>query len=528
MLVFDVVIRGGTVVDGTGSPGFAGDVGVSGDRIEAVGDLSETETARTIYANGMTVAPGFIDTHTHSDAALLTDPQHEASLRQGVTTEILGQDGLSYAPLSAENYRTYARYLAGILGRPPLDLDMSSVEAFRANYDKKVAINTAYNVAFGAVGLEAVGFHDRPMDGERMVHAKQLVREGMEQGAVGLATGLSYHPQAWSTTEELVDICKVVAEHDGVYVTHLRDTNTDRAFGGGGIPEALEIGRRSGVKVHFSHHRTNAETAGQVAERMELIDEAKAEGVDVTCELYPYPVGSTFPMSMLPSYAHEGGPDAIIQRLKDPAERPRLVKALVDQRFERLVDAVPSYLPKNSHLEGMSLSEIARSRGKSEAEALCDLLLEEELEVAYWGTPPDSVAVWRQVSHDVLEFLSRPDYMVGSDAIHVGSMPHPRAYGTFPRILGRLRRLWDVISLEDLVQRITDNPARRFGLKHRGRIEKGYFADVTVFDADRIIDTATFDDAKQFPVGIPYVLVNGRVAVDDDRCTGVMAGRAVP
>ena len=526
--MFDVVLKGGTVVDGTGSPGFRADVGVANDVIEAVGDLSQAEAARTIDTDGLTVSPGFIDTHTHSDAALLTDPQHEASLRQGVTTEILGQDGLSYAPLSPNNYRTYARYLAGILGRPPLDLDMSSVEAFRSNYHKKVAINTAYNVAHGAVSVATIGFHDRPMEGGHMEHAKQLVREGMEQGAVGFATGLSYHPQAWSTTEEIVELCKVVAQDDGVYVTHLRDTNTDRAFGGGLIPEALEIGRRSRVKVHFSHHRTSAETAGQVAECMELIDEAKAEGVDVTCELYPYPVGSTFPMSMLPSYAHEGGPDAIIERLKDPVERQGLVKGLEDQRFERLKDAVPSYMPKNSHLEGMALSDIAESRGQSEAEAICDLLLEEELEVAYWGTPPVSVAVWRQVSRDVLEFLSRPDYMVGSDAIHVGSMPHPRAYGTFPRILGRLRRKWDVVSLEDLVQRMTDNPARRFGLKRRGRIEEGYFADITVFDADHIIDTATFDDAKQYPVGIPYVLVNGRIAVDRERCTGVMAGQAVP
>ena len=306
--MFDVVLKGGTVVDGTGSPGFRADVGVANDVIEAVGDLSQAEAARTIDTDGLTVSPGFIDTHTHSDAALLTDPQHEASLRQGVTTEILGQDGLSYAPLSPNNYRTYARYLAGILGRPPLDLDMSSVEAFRSNYHKKVAINTAYNVAHGAVSVATIGFHDRPMEGGHMEHAKQLVREGMEQGAVGFATGLSYHPQAWSTTEEIVELCKVVAQDDGVYVTHLRDTNTDRAFGGGLIPEALEIGRRSRVKVHFSHHRTSAETAGQVAERMELIDEAKAEGVDVTCELYPYPVGSTFPMSMLPSYAHEGGP----------------------------------------------------------------------------------------------------------------------------------------------------------------------------------------------------------------------------
>ena len=479
-------------------------------------------------ATGLAVTPGFVDTHAHSDGVLLVDPQHPNGLRQGITTEILGQDGLSYAPLSAENYRVYRRYLAGLLGEPPDDLDMSSVAAFRSHYDRKVAINTAYCVAHGAVRLETTGFRDTPLTGDALNKATRLIREGIEQGAVGFATGMSYFPNSWSDTVEMIELCKATQEAGGVYVTHLRNVNTDRAFGGGGVPEALEIGRRSGVRVHFSHYRTQPENAGRVAERLELIDKAKAEGVDCSLELYPYPSGSSYPVSFLPSYAHDGGPDAIIRRLKDPAERRRLVSYLDNDYPGSLQDAVFTYLPKNRHLEGMSLPDISSQRGETMGETLCALLLEEDMQVGYRGAPPHSVAVWRQVSRDCLELLSRPDYMVGSDAIPLGSLPHPRAHGTFPRFLGRLRREFGVLSLEQMVQRMTDNPARRFGLTMRGRIARGYYADVAIFDPERINDNATYDDPCQFPTGIPFVLVNGQVAVDQERCTGVLAGRAVP
>ena len=526
--MFDIVICGGTVVDGTGAPGFRADVGINGEKIEAIGDLSQAEAGRVIDATDLHVSPGFVDTHAHSDGALLVDPQHANGLRQGITTEILGPDGLSYAPLSPENYRVYRRYLTGILGEPPEDLDMSSVAAFRSHYHKRVAINTGYCVSHGAVRLEAVGFRDVPLVDEALEKAKRLVREGMEQGAVGLATGLSYLPQAWSDTTEIIELCKVVREFGGLYATHLRNVHTERAFGEGQVPEALEIGRRSGVKVHFSHHRTTPGNAGQVTERVELIDKAKAEGVDCSLELYPYPSGSTYPMSNLPSYAHEGGPDAVIRHLKDPEERRRLAEHIENDTSRPLTTVVFSCLKKNKHLEGMSLRDVARERGVSMSEALCDLLLEEDMQITYRGAPPDSVAVWRQVNRDALELLSRPDYMVGSDSIPLGSFPHPRAYGTFPRLLGRLRRQLGVLTLEQMVQRMTDNPARRFGLTNRGRIQKEYQADIVVFDADRIIDNATYDDPCQFPTGIPFVVVNGQVAVDHERCTGTLAGQAVP
>ena len=525
--MFDVVIIGGSVIDGTGNPGYRADVGISGEKIEAIGNLSHTIAKRVVDATGLTVSPGFIDAHVHSDAALITNPQHPEGILQGITTDILGQDGLSYCPLSKENYQIYGRYLRGILGDPPEGLDTSSVSSFREAYRNTTAVNTAYLIAHGALRLETCGFEDVPMTGPRLKHAQKLVREGMDQGAVGLATGLSYHPQAWSDTTELIEICRPVADAGGVYVTHLRDVNTDRAFGGGGVPEALEIGRRSGVKVHFSHYRTHAQNAGQVKKRFSEIDATNGE-VDISGDLYPYPTGSTFPASNLPSYAHKGGPDAIIQRLKDPKEFKAIVKHIEGSMKRPLSEAVLSYLPNNQHLEGMIMSDIADSLGMGLGQALCHLLIEEDLQIAFWGTPPDSVGLWRQVSRDSQDFLARPDFMVGSDSIHLGSFPHPRAYGTFPRFIGRLRREFNILTLEQVVQRVTDNPARRFGLTKRGRIEKGYFADVVVFDGDRIIDTATYDNPKQHPYGIPYVLVNGQVAVDQARCTGVLAGQPIP
>ena len=531
--MFDVLISGGTVADGTGTPGFAADVGVTGETIRAVGDLSDAAVSagRVIDATGLTVSPGFIDTHAHSDGALLLDPQHANGLRQGITTEILGQDGLSFSPLSHRDYLMYRRYLSGVYGLPPEDIETDSVDAFLGNYHNRTAINVAYPVPHGAVRISTVGFHDRPLRGKDLEAATALVAEAMEQGAVGLSTGLSYFPNSWSDTEELIELCKVVARYGGAYITHLRNVHPERGFGGGGVTEALEIGRRSGVNVHFSHYQTGTETAGQVAQRTEEIDRAKSEGVDCTLELYPYASGSGYLIMFLPPKANEGGPDAILELLRDPAER-RSIAAYIDERRPGIVEndvRVFTHVPSenNRRLEGRTFSHAARERGISTGELVCSLLLEEELTVGFMHAPPTELASWDQTSRDAVDLLSRPDYMVGSDSISGHSRPHPRAYGTFPRLLGRLRRKHPVMSLEDMVQRMADNPARRFGLKGRGRIENGYAADMVVFDADRVIDTATYDDPAQYPAGIPYVLVNGRIAVDDERCTGSLSGQAL-
>ena len=530
--MFDVLIINGNIVDGTGKKASKADIGIITDKIDQIGNLKDASAKKIIDADGKTISPGFIDTHAHSDAALLIDPIHENGIRQGITTEILGQDGLSYAPLSRENYLLNKRYLAGILGNPPDDLDMSSVEKFRSHYDKKCSINTVYPVAHGALRIETVGFLDRPLLGDDMKKAKQLLYKSLEEGAVGLATGMSYYPNAWSDTKELIELCEVVSDSSKVYVTHLRDRNIERGFGGGGIPEALEIGRQSGVKVHFSHTRTSALNVGQVPEMMKDIDKAKTEGVDVTLELYPYPTGSTYPLSFLPTFAHEGGPDAVIEKLNDPNEFEKIVSTMIEElspyRREAFNDAVFSYSPNNPELEGMSLVDLAKMNNQSAEVTLCELLRDNKLQLGYRGAPPINVNVWSQLNEDAISLLKRDDYMVGSDAIPMGKYCHPRAYGCFPRFLGRLRRSFWADGLEEMVQRMTQNPAERFGLTGRGVIKKGNFADVVIFDADNINDLATYDDPIQYPVGIEHVLVNGELVVENNKVTGITPGRAIP
>ena len=526
--MFDLVIRGGMVVDGSGGAGYRADVGVAGEVIAAIGDLSRAEASRVIEAAGLTVAPGFIDTHTHAEGALLVEPQNPMGVRQGITTLFLGIDGMSYAPLSPANYRIFRRWLGGLLGDPPDDLDMSSVAAFRSHYHRRVAVNTAYLVPQGTVRLEVLGFRDVPLRGDALGRARRLVREGLEQGAVGFSTGSKYYPGPWADTEELVELCRVVREAGSVYMCEPRSANLERAHGGHGVKEAVEVARRTGVRLHFAHYRTTPAIAGQVARLMEFIDPARADGLGVTFDVYPYPTGSSIPVSLLPSEAQEGGPDAILDRLRDPGECRRIADYLDRHGTLPMGEVVFSYLPRNRHLEGMSLADVARREGQGMGEVLCRLLLEEELKIGHLGAPPQSLALWQQVSRDCMALLARPDYMVCSDMTPAGSFSHPRSFGAFPRFLGRLRREFGGLTLEAMVQRMTDGPARRFGLTRRGRVARGYFADLVVFDAERIIDNATYDDPRRYPTGIPFVVVNGQLAVDHERCTGVLAGHAVP
>jgi len=528
--LFDVLITGGEVVDGTGAASRKADVAIEGDRIAAIGNLAGASARRTIDATGKAVSPGFIDTHVHSDGVLLGDPQHACGLRQGVTTEILGQDGLSYAPLSSENLKAYRWYLKGLNGDSDVPWDWSSVAEFRARFNETVAINTAYLIPHGAIRLETVGWRDVPLSPDEIKKAQRLIAQGMEEGAVGFSTGLSYYPCTWSTMEEITEFCKALVPYDGVYVTHLRSAYPERGHPQGGVYEALEIGRRSGARLHYSHFRTGPHNAGAVERLMAPIDEAIKAGQPVTLELYPYPAGSGYVIYCLPGWVNEGGPAEIMGRLSDPATRQRIVAEMTEANEPGWADNCLTYLPsaKNQRLEGMSFGDAARLMGTSIAEMLCQVLLDEELVVGFRGSPPMSVRIWDQVNRDGMELLSLPYYMVGSDAIHVGSMPHPRAYGCFARFLGRFRRKYGTISLEAMVRRMSALPADTFRLKNRGYLKEGYFADVVVFDPDTLIDTATFEDPRSLAQGVSHVLVNGKLAVDGGRCTGTMAGRAIP
>ncbi len=526
---FDLLISRGTVVDGTGAPGVRSDIGINGKKIAEIGDLSDATATRVVDATGHTASPGFIDVHAHSDGALLSDGQHANGIRQGITTEIIAPDGLTLAPLSAENYRMYRWYLSGILGLPPEDLDMSSIEAARANYHQKTSCNVAMFAGHGPIRLEAAGFEDVPLTGAALDKAKGLLRESLEQGTCGFATGLSYYPNSYSTTDELVELCKVVAEFGLPLSIHLRNHNVDRAPTGGGVEEAIDIGRQSGVKVHLEHYRTQPGSEGDLEAILAPVDAAKADGVDITLETYPYPVGSSFPQSFFPGWIHEGGPARLLERLADRSLRPQIVEEMSKILYGRPAGNVWSWIgPDGDESKaGMLLDELAERDGVSVGNHVCDLMIESNLACGFRGAPPHSTSVWRQIEEDVMRLLARPDYMVGSDAIPVGQQPHPRAYGCFPRIVGRLRRRYGY-PLEQVVQRMTQNPAERFGLTDRGVLKPGNFADIVVFDADHINDRSSFEDPAVFPEGIPHVIVNGQVAVDHERLTGVLAGEAVP
>ena len=531
-MTFDLLIRNGLVLDGSGSEAQRADVGIRADRIEAVGHLEGAEAARVIDAQGQAVSPGFIDTHVHSDVMILANPQHAPKLCQGVTTEVLAQDGLSYAPLSPANLQFYRRYLAGAFGNPDIAWDWSSVAEFRARFDRTVAVNTVYLVPHGAVRLEVLGMRDAPLVGDDLKRAQAIVEQGMDEGAVGFSTGLSYYPNSYADTDELVELCRPVAKRGGPYVTHIRTVFRDEPIDP--VEETLEIGRRSGVGVHFSHFRTAPASAGKVAELMAAIDVAQAQGVEVTLDTYPYPSGAGFGLAFLPPWSQEGGVDDIVARLNNPTQRASIIAEMAGTRDaiqpqswdERIFSHLPS--PHNRELVGRSFSEAARLRGYAQVEELlCDLLAEEALEVGNFQAPPPQ-PIWERIERDIMELFARPNYMVGSDSVPAGDHPHPRLYGTFPRLLGRFRREFGGLSLETLVNRATLAAANRFGLRDRGLLAPGKAADVVIFNPDTLSDTATYEQPHSYPIGIDYVLVNGQIAVQAGKPTGVLAGRPLP
>lgn len=522
--MYDIVLQGGTVIDGTERQGFVADIALKDGKIAGIGKYSHNEADLLIDAKDYVVCPGFIDTHVHSDVYLLWDRQHASALYQGVTTEILGQDGMSYAPLSKKNLEMYFQYLAGVNGNPDIPLNWSTVKEYRRKFDGTVAINTAYQVPHGALRLETVGFKDVPLVGKDLDKAKKLLAESIDQGAVALSTGLSYFPGSYSDTDELIELSKVLAKKDSIYVTHLRTVFKGERFDP--VWEALEIGRKSGCKIHFSHFRTGPNNAGRVDELMKDIDQAYQEGLDLSLELYPYAYGSSTGVIHLPPWVVEGGYEETLNRLADKKLRHQIEKDI--EKLFPVIEGVFSALPsgKNNDLLGLTFQQAANKRDTTVAKLLCDLLLEEKLAVGICGEPPKDSKIIEQIEQDCLELLERPYYMVGSDAIYLGENPHPRAFGTFPKLLRLCRE--KRFPLEKMINRMTMVPAERFGLCDRGVIQVGKAADVVIFDPNTVTDTATLENSRSAPVGIKHVIVNGKVAVHDGKVTGIFAGKSLP
>jgi N-acyl-D-amino-acid deacylase len=514
--MFDIFLRNGRVIDGTGQTWFRGGVGITADTVTIVrSGEADVEATRVIDVGGSVICPGFIDMHSHSDLVLLSDPKHEIKLRQGVTTELMGMDGLSYAPSSPEKLEQLLYYLAAVNGAPPPGVRWSTVREYLDLFDGRVACNVAFMAPHAAIRVEAMGWDDRLPNEPELARMRQLAREAMLDGAFGFATGLTYPPGAYSDTNELVAVSEAISDLGGIYMTHARYSLGDRLLDP--FREAVEIGRRAGVPVHISHYHNPVDGMG---ERMVgLVDEGRNSGVDVTFDQYPYAAASTILHSLLPYWVHAGGPTALLNRIRQQSVRDEIGDAVEPMWGLTLDHYIFSNVPNNKEWEGRSLGDLSRHQGKRMVDAICDMLIEENLEVAFVARTgnPDNIRT----------IVRHPAQMVGSDGIMTGDMPNPRTYGTFPYVLGQLAREEGLFRLEDAVRKMTSAPAQRLGLQDRGILRDGMRADVVVFDPETVKANATFDAPKQFPDGISYVIVNGSPVVDNGVHTGALPGRAL-
>ncbi|MEV6960126.1 D-aminoacylase [Streptomyces sp. NPDC051207] len=534
----DLVIRDADVVDGTGGPSYRADVVVAGGRIvsivqeAAAAGCQRPRATREVDAEGLVLAPGFVDMHAHSDLALLRDPDHSAKVAQGVTLEVIGQDGLSYAPVDDRTLGEVRRAIAGWNGHgDDLDFDWRSVGEYLDRLDRGVdgqgiAVNAAYLIPQGTVRALAVGWEDREATPAELDRMRRLVAEGLEEGAVGLSSGLTYTPGMYAKDAELTELCRVVARYGGYYCPH------HRSYGVGALEayrEMVTLTSEAGCPLHLAHATMNfGVNEGRAPELLALLDEALAAGADITLDTYPYTPGCTTLVAVLPSWASEGGPEETLRRLADEETAERIRHHLEEtgsdgchgvpvewETIEVSGVADPSLAP----YVGRTVARSAADRGETPWQVARRLLLTDRL----------APTILQHVGHEenVRTIMRHRVHTGGSDGILQGAKPHPRAYGTFPHYLGRYVRELGVLSLEECVAHLTGRPAARLRLPDRGLVREGHRADLVLFDPATVAAGSTFEEPRALPTGIPYVLVDGRFAVEDGRRTDVLAGRAV-
>jgi N-acyl-D-amino-acid deacylase len=536
--MMDLVVRDVEVVDGSGGPSYRADVGIEGGRITAI--VQEAAAAgclrpvarRVLDAEGLVLSPGFIDMHAHSDLALLRDPDHSAKVAQGVTLEVIGQDGLSYAPVDDRTLAEVRRAITGWNGNgDDIDFTWRSVGEYLDRLDhgfggEGIAVNAAYLIPQGSVRMLALGWDDREATPRELDRMRQLVAEGMRQGAVGMSSGLTYTPGMYAKDSELTELCRVVAEYGGYYCPH------HRSYGAGALDayrEMVELTREAGCSLHLAHATMNfGVNKGRGPELLALVDDALAGGADISLDTYPYTPGCTTLVAMLPSWASEGGPEAILARLREEgtAEKIRHHMEVVGAdgchgvpiEWDTIeISGVAD--PALAEYVGRTVQESADSRGEAPWVTARRLLLDDGL----------GSTILQHVGHEenVQAIMRHRVHTGGSDGILRGDKPHPRAYGTFPHYLGRYVRELGVLGLEECVAHLTSRPAARLRLPDRGLVREGYRADLVLFDPATVAAGSTFEDPRVLPTGIPYVLIDGRFVVEDGRRTDVLAGRAV-
>jgi N-acyl-D-amino-acid deacylase len=524
--MYDLIVKNGRIIDGSGNPWLATDVGILKGKITKIGPIGNAEAQQNIDARGKFVCPGFVDGHSHSDLFILSEPEARQKVMQGITTENGGLDGMSVAPIREQDVAGWRKHLSGLDGDPSINWHWGSFTDYLDAVDAaKPAINFCSYVGLGTIRLMVMGMDGRAAEAAEIEKMKRIAAEAMEQGARGISAGLIYPPSQYQSLSEIVEIARVVRKHDGIFDVHMRSESDGIVEA---IEEVLEIGRRSEIPVLITHFKIRGKKNwGRAAELLQLLEAARREGVDVTVAQYPYTAGSTILHAVIPPWYHTQGPDHLLQTLREnrDAVKKDIAERMDWENFSAIVGweniKVSSVVSQaNQQYEGKSIAEIAIMRGDHDsADAALDLLVEENLAVGMINFGLSEA--------DVLEIMQSPTVSFITDGLLGGKMPHPRTYGTFPRILGRYVREQQVMSWEEAVRKMTSLPAQKLRLKTKGIIAEQYDADLVIFDPKTVIDRSTYEDPRQHPEGIDWVVVNGEVVVENATHTGKRPGKAI-
>ena len=540
--MYDMIVKGGSVVDGYGRPATRADLAIKDEKIVKIGKLQSESSDCKIDASGKIVAPGFIDMHAHSDFTLLANPFSYSKIHQGITTEVVGNCGMSMAPFDRRRLEDVQQYLGAFLFGQRYAWDWSTLEEFFQTLERrKIGVNVVHLIGHGTVRTSVMGFEPRAPTDTELRAMKSLVTQGMKDGAAGMSSGLIYPPGSFAGSSELVELGKVVSQFHGIYTSHMR-SESDKLLDS--MRETISIAEQAHLPAHISHLKAvGKRNWGRSLQALELIDGARQRGLDVSADQYPYPAGSSVLRQTLPPWSLEGGTDALVKRLRDNSARTKIrhdietntlsVTYETSAGWENVIDScgleniILSYTEHrpDKHLEGKSLAQMSKETGKDPYDITFDIV----------ANDPNAIMVDFYAHDEDLERIIRhPEVLICTDMWTVapqgpitGGTPHPRAYGSFARVLSKYVREKRILSLEQAIHRMTGKTAKRVGLPDRGIISEGAYADLTIFDPETIQDTATFESPAQYPSGISHVIVNGKIAVENGKHTGTAAGKVL-
>jgi N-acyl-D-amino-acid deacylase len=526
------MIKGGHIIDGTGNPYYRADIAIADGKIILIDKaLDPTQAQRIIYADGLVVCPGFFDTHSHDDIYLLINPSCDEKILQGITTTVIGNCGFSVAPI-AEDYRRDIEDAIRVMGGEHIPKENLEIHSFHDYLEKLHVLNLGINVlplvGHSTVRIAVLGSANRaPVDSE-LEKMKELVAGAMEDGAFGMSTGLIYAPGNYADTDEIIELSKIFSKFNGIYTSHIRSEG-DHVISA--IAEAIKIGEEGGVPIHISHHKVIGKNNwGKSVETLKMMEVARARGMEVTCDQYPYSASSTFLAAVLPPSILADGPGVFSQKLKDRRIRDEVkaeIKKGRDVNWENLIkgagfeNILIAMSPNHYDYVGKSISDIAKMENKTPYDVVFDLVVEETRETI--------IVLFMMDGEDIRRIMQNAFTMIGTDGIpgFGVSRVHPRLTGTFPRILGRYVREKGVLRIEDAIRKMTSLPAQTFRQKRKGLLREGFDADIVIFDSKTIIDKSTYEDPHQKPEGISYVLVNGDIAVENGEVTGATSGKVL-